>query len=82
MKIYVKLFPIPGICEASREMEFSLNEGTPNELLICVQEETGTDPLPLDILMFLLNGRGLDMNESSRFHDGDRLWILPRIEGG
>jgi len=82
MKIYVKLFPIPGICEASREMEFNLNEGTPDELLICVQEEAGADPLPVDILMFLLNGRVADINEKTRFSDGDRLWILPQIEGG
>ena len=82
MKIYVKIFPIAGICEASREMEFSLSDGNLNELLKCIREEMSTAPLPLDTLMFLLNGRGLDLNENVQFHDEDRLWILPLISGG
>ena len=82
MKISVKMFPIPGICDKSREMEFALPEGTLSELLIRVQEEVGAGPLPLDILMFLRNGRVLDINEDTRFSDGDRLWILTQIDGG
>jgi len=82
MKIYVKMFPIAGICDAAREMEFSLREGNLSELLFCLQEEAGDAPLPMETLMFLLNGRGLDIHEDAQFSDGDRLWVLPQISGG
>jgi len=82
MKINVKMFPIAGICDAAREMEFALREGNLNELLACVQKETGDTPLPLETLMFLHNGRGLDIHENAQFSDGDRLWIMPMISGG
>ena len=82
MIIYVKIFPIAGICEAARDMEFELREGSLDELLSCLREELGAAPLPLETLMFLLNGRGLDINEPAQFSDGDRLWILPQISGG
>jgi len=82
MKIYVKMFPIPGICDTSREMEFELREGTLNELLICLREEAGDAPLPLEMLMFLHNGSGLDIHENTQLSDGDHLWVLPQISGG
>jgi len=82
MKIFVKMFPIPGICTESREMEFALCEGNLNELLVCLQEQVGAITLPLETLMFLHNGRGVDINENLQFRDEDRLWILPQISGG
>ena len=62
-------------------MEFSLVEGSTNEFLSCLQEEVGA-PLPLEMLMFLRNGRGLDLRENAQLSDGDRLWVLPQISGG
>ena len=81
MKIYVKMFPIAGICDSSREMVFSLAEGNLNELLPYLQKQAGA-PLPLEKLLFLHNGRGLDIHENKQFSDGDRLWVLPMISGG
>jgi len=82
MKVHVKMFSIPGICEASREMEFALCEGDLKELLNLLQEEVGDAPLPLDNLLILHNGRALVKNENAQFSDGDDLWILPQISGG
>jgi len=82
MKIYVKMFPIAGICDAAREMEITIREGNLNELLICLQDQTGAASLPLETLMLLHNGRGVDIHENMQFSDGDRLWILPQISGG
>ena len=82
MKIYVKMFPIAGICEAAREMELELGEGNLDELLIFVREHAGVTDLPLETLMFLLNGRGIDIQENVQFRDGDHLWLLPKIYGG
>ena len=82
MKIHVKMFPIAGISDASREMELVLSEGSLNELLNGLQKEAGIAPLPLETLMFLHNGRGLDIHENVQFRDGDSLWMLPHISGG
>jgi len=82
MKVYVKMLPFPGICDAARDMEFALREGNIKELLICVQEELGAASLPLEMLLFLRNGHGLDIHENVQFHDEDHFMILPQIEGG
>jgi len=82
VKVYVKMLPFPGICDTAREMEFTLREGNLSELLICVQEEVGAATLPLEMLMFLHNGHGLDIHENVQFRDGDRILILPQIDGG
>ena len=76
------MFPIAGINDAAREMELVLSDGSLDELLTSLQEEAGAAPLPLETLMFLNNGQGLDIHENVQFHDGDRLWVLPQISGG
>ena len=76
------MFPIAGISDASWEMELVLCEGSLDELLNGLQKEAGAAPLPLETLMFLLNGQGLDIHENVQFRDGDRLWVLPHISGG
>ena len=86
MKVNVKVFPIAGLCEQTRELEISLENGCMAELTPLLEGELGVNPgLRLcknESLMFLHNGRRLDEPENTVLCDGDLLWLLPQISGG
>ena len=82
MKVHVKVFPIAGLCEQRREMDFSLENGGMGELEPLLERELGVSLDKIKSLMFLHNGRGLDEPENVVLCDGDLLWLLPQISGG
>ena len=83
MKVQVKIFPAAGLCDQKQEFEIVLNKGNFAELETRLEERFGINPLPIESLIFLHNGRGLDgRRENVTFQDGDLLWLLPQISGG
>ena len=82
MKVQVKIFPIAGLCDQKQELEISLEEGNMGELQMLLEKQLGVNPSVIKSLMFLHNGRALDVRADAVFADGDLLWLLPQISGG
>jgi len=82
MKVFVKIYPITGVCTVTQEVEVELHDGVLSELPERLQEQLGVDAIPVETLMFLRGGAALDVRTQVQLHDGDRLWVLPHISGG
>ena len=81
MKIYVRIFPIAGLFDATQELEVKLIEGRLSELMNSLNQSLGADLLDKDILI-LHNGHSLDIKSDTLFSDGDQIWIIHCLSGG
>jgi len=82
MKMNVKVFPVTGLCNRTREMEVNLEEGSMSELLAHLQKQLDADLPETESLIFIHNGHGLDKCKNVVFQDKDQLWLLPILSGG
>ena len=81
MNVHIKIFPIAGLCDETRKLELTLEEGSMNELLTNLREQFNVNP-KIEELMFLHNGRALNRRKNTVFRNGDELWLLPMLSGG
>ena len=88
MMIFLKVFPIVGVCDQSQELEIAFEKNKMNEVLTHLEERVGFSLADkFEKLMLLHNGQVLDKDVLNRskevvFEDGDRLWLLPLLSGG
>ena len=81
MNVYIKIFPIAGLCDETRKLELTLEEGSMSEVLTNLREQFNVNP-KIEELMFLHNGRALNRHKNTVFRNGDELWLLPMLSGG
>ena len=82
MTLYIKVFPITGLCDETQKLTITLEDGVFSKVLSHLQERFGTESLKTEALMFLHNGVALDRSKDIVFQDGDELWLMPLLSGG
>ena len=81
MKIYTRIFPIAGLLDATQELEVTLTEGSPGELMKSLNQLLDTDLCDKDILI-LHNGQSLDIKSNTLLSDEDQIWVINCLSGG
>ena len=88
MMIFIKVFPIVGVCDQSQELEIPFENSKMSEVLTHLEKRVGFKLADkYEKLMLLHNGQVLDIDVLKRsqevvFEDGDKLWLLPLLSGG
>ena len=82
MEVQITILPIAGFCGEKQELKLYLEEGSISELAALLEERFGVNLRSIESLLFLRNGRGMDVSEDVVFADGDQLALLPQITGG
>ena len=81
MKIYIRVFPIADLFDATQELEVTLSEGSLGELMTSLNQLIGTDLFDENI-MILHNGHNLDKKSDTQLSDEDHIWVMPYLSGG
>jgi molybdopterin converting factor small subunit len=82
MKVKIKVFPIAGLCDQSMALDLDPEEGGMSGLIMCLRERLGKNPLEIENIMFVHNGRLISRLEDAVLLDGDKLWMMPQVSGG